>query len=175
MLTKEIESATIDPQLSKGLRILLLHTRWNTDVVSALHKGCLDTLTSRYSIPAASIHTVVVPGAYELPFASRSLIRQAREQGTPYDAVVAIGVLIKGGTMHFEYICDSVSHALMKTGLDTDTPVIFGVLTCLSDEQARQRAGIAGPQANEGHNHGVDWAAAAVEMALLNKGHVQAK
>ncbi|KAF8205655.1 6,7-dimethyl-8-ribityllumazine synthase [Mycena galopus ATCC 62051] len=78
----------------------------------------------------------------------------------PFDAVIAIGVLIKGSTMHFEYICDSVSHALMKVQLDTGVPVIFGVLTALTDEQALERAGLA----PGGHNHGEDWGLAAVEM-----------
>lgn len=82
----------------------------------------------------------------------------------PFDAVIAIGVLIKGSTMHFEYICESVSHALMRVQLDTGVPVIFGVLTALTDDQALERAGI-GRGANKGHNHGEDWASAAVEMA----------
>jgi 6,7-dimethyl-8-ribityllumazine synthase len=65
--------------------------------------------------------------------------------------------------MHFEYISDSVSHALMKLQMDTGTPVIFGVLTCLTDNQALDRAGI-GLGADKGHNHGEDWGLAAVEM-----------
>ena len=81
----------------------------------------------------------------------------------PFDAVIAIGVLIKGETMHFEYISESVSHALMRVQLDSGVPVIFGVLTALSEEQALQRAGIG--RATKGHNHGEDWGAAAVEMA----------
>lgn len=67
--------------------------------------------------------------------------------------------------MHFEYICDAVSHGLMRVGLDTGVPVIFGVLTCLTEEQAFQRAGIV----PGGHNHGEDWGSAAVEMASKNK------
>jgi 6,7-dimethyl-8-ribityllumazine synthase len=82
----------------------------------------------------------------------------------PFDAVIAIGVLIKGATMHFEYISDSVAHGLMKVQLETGVPVIFGVLTALTDEQALERAGI-GSGENKGHNHGEDWALAAVEMA----------
>lgn len=81
----------------------------------------------------------------------------------PFDAVIAVGVLIKGSTMHFEYICDSVSHALMKVQLDTGVPVIFGVLTALTDDQALERAGL-GTGENKGHNHGEDWGLAAVEM-----------
>jgi len=81
----------------------------------------------------------------------------------PFDAVIAIGVLIKGSTMHFEYICESVSHALMRVQLDSGVPVIFGVLTALTEEQALERAGIG--RVSKGHNHGEDWGAAAVEMA----------
>ena len=83
----------------------------------------------------------------------------------PFDAVIAIGVLIKGSTMHFEYICDSVSHALMRVQLDSGVPVIFGVLTALTEDQALERAGL-GQGENKGHNHGEDWGTAAVEMAV---------
>ena len=82
----------------------------------------------------------------------------------PFDAVIAIGVLIKGATMHFEYICETVSHALMRVQLDTGVPVIFGVLTALTDDQALERAGL-GRGEDKGHNHGEDWGLAAVEMA----------
>jgi 6,7-dimethyl-8-ribityllumazine synthase len=81
----------------------------------------------------------------------------------PFDAVIAIGTLIKGSTMHFEYICEAVSQGLMRVQLDTGVPVIFGVLTVLEDIQALERAGIA-PGENKGHNHGEDWGSAAVEM-----------
>lgn len=81
------------------------------------------------------------------------------------DAIIAIGVLIKGETMHFEYISDAVSHGLMRVGLDTGVPVIFGVLTVLNDEQAKARAGVDG----KGHNHGEDWGLAAVEMGVKRK------
>lgn len=83
--------------------------------------------------------------------------------GKPLDSVIPIGVLIKGSTMHFEYICDSTTQQIMKLNFEIGKPVIFGVLTCLSDEQAEARAGLI-----EGkmHNHGEDWGAAAVEMSL---------
>lgn len=86
----------------------------------------------------------------------------------PFDAVIAIGVLIKGSTMHFEYICDAVSHALMRLQMDSGVPVIFGVLTALSEDQALERAGI-GRGDFKGHNHGEDWASAAVEMGSQAK------
>ncbi|KXX81701.1 hypothetical protein MMYC01_201030 [Madurella mycetomatis] len=83
----------------------------------------------------------------------------------PFDALIAIGVLIKGETMHFEYIAESVSHGLMRVSLDTGVPVIFGVLTVLDDEQAKARAGIIPGS----HNHGEDWGLAAVEMGVKRK------
>ncbi|KAI0283066.1 6,7-dimethyl-8-ribityllumazine synthase [Russula aff. rugulosa BPL654] len=90
-------------------------------------------------------------------------------QKIPFDAVIAIGVLIKGATMHFEYISQSVSQALMHVQLETGVPVIFGVLTALTEEQALERAGIGRP-GNKGHNHGEDWGSAAVEMASRVRG-----
>lgn len=86
----------------------------------------------------------------------------------PFDAVIAIGTLIKGETMHFEYIAESVSHGLMRVQLDTGVPVIFGLLTVLSDEQGLARSGLS----EGGHNHGEDWGLAAVEMGVKRRGWV---
>jgi 6,7-dimethyl-8-ribityllumazine synthase len=86
----------------------------------------------------------------------------------PFNSVIAIGVLIKGSTNHYEYICDAVSHGLMRVQLDTGVPVIFGVLTCLTEDQAKERAGFE-VNGKKGHNHGVDWAAAAVEQGVKTK------
>ena len=76
------------------------------------------------------------------------------------DAVICAGVLIKGDTMHFEYICDAVSKGIMNVGIQTNLPVVFGVLTCLDEEQVRKRS-------SGDNNHGYDWGKTAVEMALL--------
>jgi 6,7-dimethyl-8-ribityllumazine synthase len=92
----------------------------------------------------------------------------ATESITPFDAIVAIGVLIKGETMHFEYIADSVSQGLMRVQLDMGVPVIFGLLTVLNEEQGTLRAGIGG-----GHNHGEDWGLAAAEMGAKRKGWIK--
>ncbi|KAL8414695.1 hypothetical protein RB594_005779 [Gaeumannomyces avenae] len=89
----------------------------------------------------------------------------------PFDALVAIGVLIKGETMHFEYIAESVSQGLMRVQLDTGVPVIFGVLTVLSDDQAKARAGLI----SGSHNHGEDWGLAAVEMGVRRQGWATGK
>ncbi|KAI9834962.1 MAG: hypothetical protein M1819_002685 [Sarea resinae] len=89
----------------------------------------------------------------------------------PFDAIIAIGCLIKGETMHFEYIADATSQGLMRIQLDSGVPVIFGLLTVLSDEQAEARAGING----KGHNHGEDWGAAAVELGVKRKAWAEGK
>ena len=83
---------------------------------------------------------------------------------TPFAAIIAIGVLIKGETMHFEYIADATSHGLMKVQLDLGVPIIFGLLTVLNEEQGRARAGMDGK-----HCHGEDWGRAAVELGVKSQ------
>lgn len=91
---------------------------------------------------------------------------QSKASKEPFDAIIAIGALIKGSTMHFEYISDAVSHALMKVQMETGCAVVFGLLTLLTEEQGLERAGIDG----KGHNHGEDWGAAAVELGVKRRG-----
>ena len=79
------------------------------------------------------------------------------------------GCLIKGETMHFDYICEAVSQGIMKLGLDSGVPIVFGVLTCLTEQQAMTRAGLV----KGGHNHGLDWGKTAIEMALLKRSLLQ--
>jgi 6,7-dimethyl-8-ribityllumazine synthase len=97
-----------------------------------------------------------VPGAFELPFAADCIARGSPE----VDAVVCLGCLIKGETMHFEYICEAMSQGIMRVGLDTGVPCVFGVLTCLTEDQARAR-----------NKHGKDWGITAIEMALIRKAY----
>ncbi|KAJ2888073.1 lumazine synthase [Coemansia aciculifera] len=152
------------------LRILIVHTRWNSEIVDPLVEGTITALL-QYGVQRDNIVVKDVPGAFELPGAAQRLIKQAQylssADSPPFNAAVCIGVLIKGSTMHFEYIADATANDIMRVGLETDVPVIFGVLTCLTEEQAMQRAGIGRNEYDRGHNHGADWGAAAVEMALL--------
>lgn len=99
--------------------------------------------------------------------------KEEKESGSkePFDAIIAIGALIKGSTMHFEYISDSVSHALMKVQMETGCAVVFGLLTLLTEEQGLERAGIDG----KGHNHGEDWGSAAVELGVKKRGWNEGK
>ena len=123
-----------------------------TDLLGGLTFG--SPLPSRTTTPAPTSTSTNPPPAVVATMPSQ-----------PFDAVIAIGVLIKGETMHFEYISDTVSHGLMRVQLDTGVPIIFGVLTALTENQALVRAGI-GKEGNKGHNHGEDWGLAAVEMAV---------
>lgn len=141
---------------ARSLRVALIHTRWNKLAVQSLVKGCLQVL-DEYGV---QVTVFQVPGSYELPFACQRLLKQHPNQ---IDAIIPIGVLIKGETAHFEYIAEAVSKGLMQVGLDSGIPVIFGVLTCLNEQQALERAGLT----EHGHNHGEDWAMAAIEMALF--------
>jgi 6,7-dimethyl-8-ribityllumazine synthase len=143
------------------LRIGILHARWNKTIIEALVQGAKSRLLE-FGVKADNIIVETVPGSFELPYGTKRFLQKQKALGKPLDAVIPIGVLIKGSTMHFEYICDSVTHKLMQLNFDLDVPVIFGVLTCLTEEQAEARAGLI-----EGkmHNHGEDWGAAAVEMA----------
>lgn len=106
----------------------------------------------------AHVEERVVSGAFELPFAARKLAHD-----DAVDAVVAIGVLVKGETMHFEYIAGAVAQGLMDVQLQSGTPVIFGVLTCLTERQAEDRAGM-----HTGANHGIEWGRTALEMAQFS-------
>ena len=137
-----------------NVRVGVLHARWNKPIIDGLVEGCISKLREQ-GVPDDNIIVESIPGAYELPFGAKKMFEKHN-----VDVVVAIGCLIKGETMHFEYICDAVSTQLMKMQFDLNKPVVFGVLTCLTEEQALQRAGLAPGM----HNHGEDWGACAVEM-----------
>jgi 6,7-dimethyl-8-ribityllumazine synthase len=137
-----------------NLKIGVVVSRWNKEITDNLLEGCLQALDD-CGVKKEHVTILRVVGAYELPYAASRLI-----QNHSVDAVVALGCLIKGETMHFEYIADAVATGLMKLNIETDTPVMFGVLTCLTEEQAAVRS-------TGEHNHGYGWGMAAVEMGLL--------
>lgn len=144
------------------LRIGIIHARWNRVIIDSLVNGAIDRLVG-FGVKEKNIVVISVPGAFELPYACKLLVEKQKRNDLPLDAVIPIGTLIKGSTMHFEYICDSVTHQLMKLNFMLGLPVIFGVLTCNTEEQAEERAGLI---KGKMHNHGEDWGAAAVEMAV---------
>lgn len=155
-----------------SLRIGIIHARWNEKVIKSLVDGAVDEL-KRLGVKESNIVVTSVPGSYELPFGTHTffLSDKAANESAPFDAIISIGVLIKGHTMHFEYISEAVSHGLMNVQFKIDIPVIFGLLTCLTEEQALERAGLVITEkgASHSHNHGADWGAAAVEMGYKKK------
>lgn len=143
------------------LRVGILHARWHTEIVDSLVVGCIKSL-KKFGVQEANIFVESVPGSFELPYGTKLLVEQHERLGTPLHVVIPVGVLIKGATMHFEYISDSVATLLMRLNFALRLPVIYGVLNCLTEMQAETRSGLG----SVGHNHGEDWGAAAVEMAL---------
>jgi 6,7-dimethyl-8-ribityllumazine synthase len=140
---------------ASGRRFAIVVSSFNKEFAEGLLRGARGAL-SECGVSDADVTIVRVPGAFEIPLAARHLIMTER-----FDAVVCLGCLIKGDTMHFEYISESVSHGIMAVSADTGVPVTFGVLTTLTEEQAAARAA-DGPD-----NKGREAALAAVEMATI--------
>eukprot|EP00532_Pseudo-nitzschia_australis_P001081 CAMPEP_0168184816 /NCGR_PEP_ID=MMETSP0139_2-20121125/13464_1 /TAXON_ID=44445 /ORGANISM="Pseudo-nitzschia australis, Strain 10249 10 AB" /LENGTH=225 /DNA_ID=CAMNT_0008106509 /DNA_START=95 /DNA_END=772 /DNA_ORIENTATION=- len=154
-LLKGAESeVSFDDLDGSDIRIGIIRTRWNDEHVTNLVDGCKKAL-KECNVKEENIFETSIPGAYELPLSARFLALS----GT-VDAIVTAGVLIKGETMHFEYISDAVSSGLMNVQLQTSCPVVYGVLNCLNDDQVKSRS-------TGDNNHGYDWGKTAVEMALL--------
>ena len=138
-----------------GLKIAVVTSRFNELLSSRLLSGAIDALT-RHDIPEDDIDVAWVPGAFEIPLVASKLAATKR-----YDAVIALGVVIRGGTPHFEYVASEVSKGVAKVTLDTNVPVIFGVITADTIEQAVERAG------TKQGNKGWEAAVAAIETANL--------
>lgn len=138
-----------------GGRYAIVASRFNAPVVDALLAGALATLEA-HGVIREEITVVRVPGAFELPQAALRLAGSAR-----YDAVIALGAVIRGGTPHFEYVSSACAEALARASLETEYPLVFGVLTTDDAEQARARAG--GAKGNKGE----EAALAALEMVSV--------
>ncbi len=135
-----------------GARIALVVARYNATVVDGLVAGARAAL-KEHGIGPGQIESVMVPGAWELPLAAAHLADQDR-----FDAIVALGAVIRGGTAHFEYVCSGCTDGLMQVQLEFGIPVGFGVLTCDTEAQALERAGTGVG------NKGREAALAALEM-----------
>ncbi|CDF41125.1 unnamed protein product [Chondrus crispus] len=145
-----------DRKVDEKLRIGVIYTRWNAEFVGPMFKDVKDTLSDN-GLKEDDIVLMQVPGAYELPIAARLMCASQK-----VDAVVCLGVLIKGETDHYEYIASAVTNGLMDLQLTLSTPIVFGVLTCRDEEQAKARS--LGDKSHAG-----DWALTAIEMAQLRK------
>ena len=144
--------------IGSGLKVGIVVARFNELLSNRLLSGAMDALI-RHGVAADDIDTAWVPGAFEIPFLSGKMAGCGR-----YDAVIALGVIIRGGTPHFDYVASEVSKGVAKVALDSGVPVIFGVITADTIEQAVERAGA------KAGNKGWDAANGAIEMANLLKG-----
>ena len=143
---------------AKGLRIAIVAARFNHFVVDKLVAGAVETLTAA-GISSQDLDIVRVPGAFEIPLAAKKLAASH-----DYEAVITLGAVIRGGTPHFDYVAGECARGVTQASLETGVPVVFGVLTCDTLEQATDRAG------GQHGNKGADAALAAIEMAdLLRK------
>lgn len=147
---------TIEGQLAiRDARFCVIAARFNDRIVEDMLRGALDTL-KRHGAGDSAVDVVRVPGAFELPLAARRVARLRQ-----YDAIVALGVVIRGATPHFDFVCTEASAGLSRVSQEFEIPVGFGLLTCATIDQAIERAG------TKHGNKGADAALAAIEMVNL--------
>lgn len=138
-----------------GFRIGIVAAKFNTQVTSKLLKACVDSLTA-HGVRKENLNVVRVPGAFEIP-----LVARAMAQSGQVDAVICLGAVVRGDTPHFEYISAEVSRGIGQAALDTDVPIIFGVLTTETIAQAMERAD------SRKFNRGGEAAKSAIEMVKV--------
>lgn len=144
--------------LDKRASVAVICGRFNSFIVDHLEAGCLDTLR-RHGGAGADVTVVRTPGAFEMPVVAKRLAASGK-----YDAVIALGAVIRGSTAHFEHVAGSCARGLASVATDTGIPVVFGVLTTDTIEQAVERAG------TKAGNKGAEAAATAIEMISLMRG-----
>lgn len=140
-----------------GLRFGVIVSRFNNFITDRLLQGAVDVLT-RAGATRKDIDIVQVPGSFELPLAAKKLAQTNR-----YDALIAIGCILRGETAHYDYVCSETARGLQLAQMDTGVPITFCVLTCDTLEQAIDRAGL------KGGNKGSDAGLGAIEMAHLSR------
>ena len=141
--------------VSEGIKIGIVCARFNDFIVSKLLSGCEDTLL-RHGVQPDEIAVAWVPGAFEIPLIASKMAKSGR-----FDAVIALGAVIRGSTTHYDYVCSEVSKGIANVALNSGIPVMFGVITTENIEQAIERAG------SKAGNKGAEAALAALEMTSL--------
>lgn len=141
--------------ISQGIRVGIVCARFNEFIASKLLSGCEDTLL-RHGVQGEDISVAWVPGAFEIPLIASKMAKSGK-----YDAVIALGAVIRGSTSHYDYVCSEVSKGVASAALSSDVPVMFGVLTTDTIEQAIERAG------TKAGNKGAECAQGAIEMVNL--------
>jgi 6,7-dimethyl-8-ribityllumazine synthase len=143
--------------VASGIKVGIVAARFNEFIVSKLVGGAEDACV-RHGVNSDDIELAWVPGAYEIPLVAKKMAKSGK-----YDAVICLGAVIKGATSHYDYVCAEVSKGIASVSLETEIPVIFGVLTTDNIEQAIERAG------TKAGNKGYDVACTAIEMVNLMK------
>ena len=141
--------------VAESIKVGIVCARFNEFIVSKLLGGCEDTLL-RHGVQADDIAVVWVPGAFEIPLIASKMAKSGK-----FDAVIALGAVIRGSTSHYDYVCSEVSKGIAAVALESDIPVMFGVLTTDTIEQAIERAG------TKAGNKGSECAQGAIEMVNL--------
>jgi len=144
------------------LRVAVVAASWHEQVMGGLLDGALRACRD-FKVEAPSV--VRVPGTFELPVVAATLAAQG------YDAVVALGVVIRGGTPHFDYVCNAATDGLTRVALDHQTAVGFGVLTCDDDQQALDRAGLEGSKEDKGYEATSAALLTAQTLRTIKRGH----
>ena len=139
----------------KDMKVGIVAARFNEIIVNKLVAGALDGL-KRHGVEDDNIYTAWVPGAFEIPFIARKMADSGK-----YDAVIALGAVIRGSTSHYELVCNEAAKGIAQAGLQSGVPVLFGVITTENIEQAIERAG------SKAGNKGYDCALSAIEMVNL--------
>ena len=143
--------------VGKNLKVAIVVSRFNDFITGRLLEGAKDTLI-RHEVEEEQIDVAYVPGAFEIPLVAKKLARKG-----DYDAVITLGCVIRGATYHYDYVCNEVAKGVSKANEVSEVPVIFGILTTESIEQAVERAG------TKAGNKGSEAAVSAIEMANLIK------
>ena len=141
--------------VSEGMKVGIVAARFNEFIVSKLVAGSQDALV-RHDVKEEDIDLAWVPGAFEIPLIASKMAKSGK-----YDAVIALGAVIRGSTTHYDYVCSEVSKGIANVSLNSDIPVMFGVITTENIEQAIERAG------TKAGNKGYDCALGAIEMVNL--------
>lgn len=141
--------------VAKNAKVAIVAARFNEIITNKLLTGAIDAL-NRHNVSDNDIEVAWVPGAFEIPMVAKKMAESGK-----YDAVICLGAVIRGATSHYDYVCAEVSKGIAQTSLATGVPVLFGVLTCDSIEQAVERAG------SKAGNKGAEAAASAIEMVNL--------
>ncbi len=163
MASRDASPSLVNLPDGSSFKIGIVVSEWNADITNALLNGTKETLL-KAGVLEDNIEVLYVPGSFELPWGARQIMKPGKK-----DAVICLGCIIQGETKHDEYIAAAVASGIMQLGLMSGIPVIFGVLTTNTEEQAKDRAG------GKHGNKGSEAAVAALQMAIVRTGDTTTK